>query len=185
MPARSSALGGVEIKGLDDIRRSLDPHIFNYAGKIVLRRALYKTRTGARDIVPGKRFDDSINVRTLPDGINGIVYSNAKSALSVHEGRQPGEKVSIRKLRAYIQRYHLSGAVSLKTRRSVKVRRTVSATDGAEIALAIRMQRGIEQQGTKPIEYLTRPLDATSRDLVRYWREAVPKAIEHFARRRG
>lgn len=182
---RSTALGGIEIRGLDQIERALDPHIFRYAGAIVLRRALYRTRSEAREIVPGRIFDNSINVKVLPDRINGIVYSNAETALSVHEGRRPGEQVSIRKLKMYIKRYGLAGSVSVKTRRALKPGKSakaIQAQDAAAISLAYRLRHRIAEQGTKPIEYLTRPLAATSRDLERYWREAVPKAIAHFAK---
>lgn len=185
MGAPSTALGGIAIRGLDDLQRTLDPGIFRYAGAIVLRRALYKTRSEAREIVPGRLFDNSINVKVLPDRINGIVYSNAATALSVHEGRKPGEQVSIRKLRAYIKRYGLAGSVSVKTHRALKPGKSakaVVASDRAAMSLAYRLRHQIAERGTKPIEYLTRPLAATSRDLVRYWREALPKAMARFAK---
>lgn len=181
----SRALSGLEIRGVDDLRRRLDPAVFSYANRIVLRRALYKLQRDARDRAPGKLFDNSIQSRPVPGTESGIVYSNAETAESIHEGRRPGEQVSIRKLHRYIDRYGLAGSVSVKTHRPMKPGKSakaVKARDRAVISLAYRMQHAIAQSGTRPIPFLTEPLEnfAAKDDLDRYWREALPKAFKKF-----
>lgn len=174
--------GELQIRGVDEFRRKLDPAVFKYANAIVLRRALYKVRGDARERVPGRVFDNSIQSKPVPGTESGIVYSNAETAESIHEGRRPGEQVSIRKLRRYIDRYGLAGSVSVKTHRPLKQKTMTPERDRATLALAYRMQRAIAAQGTKPIPFLTQPLEnfAARDDLDRYWREAIPKAFAKF-----
>lgn len=176
------ALGELEFRGVEELRRKLDPQIFGYANKIVLNRALLKTRSGARERVPGKLFDNSIQKKTIPGTESGIVYSNAQTAESIHGGRKPGETVSIRKLRSYIERYGLAGSVSLKTRRANR-RKLTPERDRAILSLAYQMRRRIKAKGTAAIPFLTEPLEqmrASSEDLARYWREAIPVALKKF-----
>lgn len=178
MSMRTRALGGIELRGVDELRRSLDPRVFNRTMAIAHRRAGLRVRREARQIVPGTTFDRAIHSAVLPKGLGAMVFTNAAAGESIHEGRPAGKPPSLKALSRWIKAYGMAGVVSLKTRRAVR-RKDVKQRDVE--ALAWRLQQGIRGTGTKAIEFLTGALGPSRADVERYWREALEDTVKHFA----
>lgn len=182
---RSTArsLGGIQIAGIEELRRQLDPRVFNYAFGIAHRRGALKMRQVAREVVPGKRFDDAILNRQLPSGLGAMVYTPAKSAESIHEGRRVGEVVSFRRLTRWVRRYGLASSVTLKTRRVRKLGKTAPEIRAVEAVAAV-VQKRIERAGTKPIPFFGEAaVTEAGRHMQRYWNEALVLAVKKFSGR--
>lgn len=180
-----SAVGGIRIRGMEAVVRDLHATAreLRYATRIVTQRTAMTMRAGAREIVPGKQFDQSIQSWGSRDRATFRVGSDAAVAESVHRGRRPGEAPSIKALKRWIESRGLTGSVSVKTRRVTKRKLSGAALvshDRAVLAMAYRLQAEIRARGTAPIPYLTSALSATQADLERYMREAVLKAIKKF-----
>lgn len=174
------ALGGIQIEGLEELRRSLDPRVFNRTMAIAHRRASLRVRREAREIMPGTTFDRAIHNQVLPNGLGAIVFTDAAAGESIHEGRPVGKPPSLKALSRWIRTYGLAGAVSFKTRRVVR-KKVVDQRDVE--SLSWRMQQRIRDRGTRAIEFLSGALAPSAADVQRYWREALVDTVKHFARK--
>lgn len=177
------AVGGITLQGVDDLRHQLDPAVFNRTMRIAHRRGVARVQRESRAIAPGIIFDRSIRSQVLPGGLGGIVYTDARAAESIHEGRPIGNAPTIRALMRWVRTNGLAGSVSLKTRR---VRRAKSAQGAESVvrAMAVRFQQTIRDRGTKAIPFLAGALAPSRADVERYWAEALADTVKHFAGRR-
>lgn len=178
----SRALGGIQLEGVEELRRSLDPRVFNRTMAIANRRASLRVRREARAIMPGTTFDRAIHNKVLPNGLGAIVYTDAAAGESIHAGRPAGKPPSLKKLNRWIRTYGLAGSVSIKTRRVVRSKAATPAQRDVE-SLAWKLQQQIRETGTKAIEFLAGAIGPSRADVERYWREALVDTVKHFARK--
>lgn len=182
-----SADGAIRIRGLDQVLRGLraTEGELKYATRIVTNRAALKVRAVERETVPGKRFDDSIQKWSTADRATYRIGSQARVATqrSIIEGRSPGHPPSIRALVRWIESRGMAGSMTVKTRRVSRRKLSAAATvahDRAVQSMAHRLQKEILQRGTAPIPYVEAGELVAERDLERYMREAVEKAVRKF-----
>ncbi len=171
----------IRIDGLDRLRRSVGT-----ASRTIDKELRPEMRAGgqlirdeARRRAPGRMLQPSIQFRALTGGLTVIIGSIAKTALSIEVGRARGEKVSLGLLTGWLRRKGLTGAVSVKTRRSVKSR---GAARAYEREAAYALAAAIRRRGTKPLPFLMPAVPATRAQVGRRIRDAVGRALHQIAR---
>lgn len=175
----------VQIPDLDELRRKLDsaPEMFDYALKIVLKRAGLRLRREAREIMPGEIFDRAITDQSGESALSRIVGTapevNLKAARSIVAGRPAGHPPSLKATQRWIRTYGLAGAVSLKTQRQVQ-KKNVRQRDVEGLAWVI--QQRIRASGTKPIPFISGAIGPSMADIRRYFDEAAAAALKKIAR---
>lgn len=177
------AVGGIQIDGIKELRRQLDPAVFNRTMRIANRRAAGRVQSESRRIIPGTIFDRAIWTQMLPGGLGAIVFTPAKAGESIHEGRPAGTAPTYKALKRWIRTYGLAGSVSIRTRR-VRTAKSVAPTWSAVNQLAGAVRAKILRRGTKPIPFLAGAIGPARGDVERYWREALVDSVKHFAGRR-
>lgn len=171
----------VRIDGLEDMQRRLAsaPNLYDYALKIVLKRAGLRVRRESREIMPGVIFDRSIVDQRGATPLQRVVGTNAFAGKSIAEGRPAGTAPSLKATKRWVKTYGLAGAMSVKTRRQVG-KKSVNQSDVNSLARLIR--REIRARGTKPIPFLQGAIGPAMADLRRYMNEAVDAALKKIAR---
>ena len=183
----------MQVQGLEGLRRvsGLAPKQFD----VVLRHAVRTSAVQMRHTMIGQvgefaiggragRFAHSIRYRLR--GLGALVGSLAPTALSIEQGRHPGEVVP----RGLIERWVRSrgiarGIFGVGTRRQVgrfdRRAGRFAAVVRAEEEEALRIVQLIKQRGTRPKRYGEHTVERSKQPVLRNFRESVQKALRGLA----
>lgn len=186
----------VEIVGLDRVRRLMStmPSVLNTELRRGVRDSAAVLRSQAisniRQFAVDRRFEQSIRYHvTGGRNIEALIGSMASTALSIEEGRKPGEIVKLGLIRSWLEHKGLvRGVFSVKTQR---MRKRVSAKamrlsqpdiTREEIRMAAKIVEEIRQHGTKPHAFLIPALRQQELKVRRLISESVSRALQRFGR---
>ncbi len=156
----------VEIRGLDELRRRLDPALIGQALERALERsALVMQSEAKRQItqmgaVDTGRLRASITHRLEGEGQGrfAVVGTNVFYAPYVHEGRKPGKMPPPRALLEWVHRHKLAGTYSPQSRRR---RGSAYQQYWEDLEVAFMIARKIMWRGIKARPFLRQALEAS------------------------
>jgi hypothetical protein len=173
----------VKVDDLDGIRRR-----FGSASKTLdselrpaVREGAVLIRDEARRLAPGKKLPNSIQFKVEQGGLRSTIGSVAKTALSIHQGRRAGERVNFGLILGWVRRSGLAGAVSIKTRRPVRLRQGSSGDRALRVAAA-QVVAQIRARGTKPLPIILPAVAPTQSRVQRLFGTAVNRAMRRVVR---
>jgi hypothetical protein len=171
----------IEIQGLDQFKSRIGNHQNIITSE--LKRAEKQGLTVIRDEAKSGAaafsnvLPQSIRIEVAAGGLEGIVGSVAKTALSIHEGRSPGHAPSYAAIERWLQHKGSGAAQLIRGRRYVKARGAAARDQHDE---AVVIVNAIRQSGTKPLPFVL-PAAAASKDRVmREFDAAVTRALKRF-----
>ena len=181
----------VKIEGLDRVRRmgTTGPRAMDSEARKAVRNSAAIVRSAAigkaRKFSIGGRFPQSIRYQVR--GLTAVIGSLAPTALSIEQGRKPGEVVKFGLILRWIKaRGIVRGLFNVQTRAlSRKVttnRRRIGDVNPEELKEAARIVALIRTRGTQPRAFLIPALNDQRDKIERLFKEAVHNAISKIAK---
>lgn len=173
----------VEIQGLEQFRRRIQDHNILTSelkraerdGLTVIRDEAKSEASGFSNVLP-----QSIRMEPKPSGLEGIVGSVARTALSIYEGRRPGNAPSYETIEKWLTRRGHGAAQLIKSRRYVKPRKGSAASRSLR-GEAIIVVNAIRQSGTAPLPFVIPAAEASHDRVTRAFDSAITRALKRFA----
>ena len=177
----------MKVEGLDTVRRiaAQSPRVLDSELRKSVRDSAVIVRSQA--VANARRFSSTFpsSIRYRISGLEATVGSLAKSALSIEQGRRPGEIVKRGLIRRWIERRGLVRGIfnieSQRLQRRLGTRRRQDA-EAEERRLAAVIVEQIRRSGTKPLAYLIPAAQAQKDNVTRYFKRAVDNTLRRVAR---
>lgn len=180
----------VTIEGLDELQKKLgDKTILTSEFKIAEREALQIV--GGQAKLDAAKFStllpQSIQILRDSGGLSGTIYSVAKTARSIHDGRAPGHPPSIEKLQTWLSRR--GNTFSVTTHKAIrhkntKLGRKLRAQELAGLrGEAVRIQKIIRRDGTKGLPFVIPAIYEKKAAVDDLFHKAVDRAVRRIAGR--
>ena len=177
----------MKVEGLDTVRRfaSQSPRVLDSELRKSLRESAAIVRSQA--VSNARRFSSVFpaSIRYRISGLEATIGSMAKTALSIEQGRKPGEIAKIGLIRRWIERKGLvRGVFDIQTQRLARRLGTLRRVDAEadERRLAASIVEAIRRGGTKPLAFLVPAAKAQQQNVTRYFKRAVDNTIRRVVR---
>jgi len=142
-------------------------------------------RDEAKHLAVGNKLPNSVQMTVLHGGLEAIVGSAAKTALSIERGRSPGEGVNVGLITGWMNRKGITAQVQ-GARVSVKTHRVLGAKGKvigrAQRDLAWKIAMSIREHGTKPLAFIIPAARHKQADVQRIVNVAVGRALHRMAK---
>ena len=179
----------IHIEGMDKLRSmsKAASRIVDTEARKGVKESAQVVRTqavaNARRFSIGNQFPSSIRYKL--EGLKATIASQAKTALSIEEGRRPGEIVRFGLILGWIRRKGVfRGTFDIATqRRRLMSKRQVAkrGIDVEERRMAAEIVAQIRARGTKPLPFLLMSAEQKRSEVTRIFNDKVKAAVRKIA----